>query len=48
MPTFDRDTFKPAAGVQKGAYVLADPKDGAAPEVILMGSGSELNLCVQA
>ena len=48
MPTLDRTVFKPAAGVQKGAYVLADPKDGQAPQVILMGTGSELYLCVQA
>ena len=47
MPTLDRTVFKPAAGVQKGAYVLADPKDGAEPKVILMGSGSELYLCVE-
>ncbi len=48
MPTLDRTVFKPASGVQKGGYVLADPKDGKAPEVILMGTGSELYLCVQA
>ena len=48
MPTLDRTVFKPAAGVQKGAYVLADPKDGEDAEVILMGTGSELYLCVQA
>ena len=48
MPTLDRTVYAPASGVQKGAYVLADPKDGKAPEVILMGTGSELNLCVQA
>ncbi len=48
MPTLDRTIFAPASGVQKGAYVLADPKGGKAPEVILMGTGSELYLCVQA
>ena len=48
MPTLDRTVFKPASGVQKGAYVLADPKDGSAPKVILMGTGSELYLCVEA
>ena len=48
MPTFDRIVFKPAAGVQRGAYVLAEPKNGKTAEVILMGTGSELNLCVEA
>ena len=35
-----------AAGVQKGAYVLADPPGGASPEVLLMATGSEVSLCV--
>ena len=48
MPTFDRSVFKPATGVQRGAYVLAEPKNGKTAEVILMGTGSELNLCVEA
>ncbi len=48
MPTLDRTVYKPAAGVQKGGYVLADPKDGKDVEVILMGTGSELYLCVEA
>jgi len=47
MPTFDRSKYAPAAGVAKGAYVLADAPDGK-PEVILMGTGSELSLCVDA
>jgi transketolase len=47
MPTFDRTKYAPAAGVAKGAYVLADAPDGK-PEVILMGSGSEVSLCVEA
>ena len=47
MPTLDRQVFKPAEGVRRGAYVLADPKDGKRIEVILMGSGSELYLCVE-
>ncbi len=47
VPTLDREVFAPAAGLAKGAYVLADARPGK-PEVILMGSGSEVQLCVQA
>ena len=47
MQTLDRTVFAPALGVAKGAYVLADARPGK-PEVILMGTGSELTLCVQA
>jgi transketolase len=47
MPTFDRTKYAPATGVAKGAYVLADAPSGK-PDVILMGSGSEVSLCVEA
>jgi len=47
MPTFDRTKYAPATGVAKGGYVLAEA-DGAKPDVILMGSGSEVSLCVEA
>jgi transketolase len=47
MPTFDRTKYAPASGVAKGAYVLADAPGGK-PEVILMGTGSEVSLCVDA
>jgi len=47
MPTFDRTKYAPAAGVAKGAYILADAPGGK-PDVILMGSGSEVSLCVEA
>jgi len=47
VPTFDRSKYGPASGVAKGAYVLADAPDGR-PEVILMGSGSEVSLCIAA
>jgi len=47
LPTFDRSKYAPAAGVAKGAYVLADAPDGK-PDVILMGTGSEVSLCVTA
>ena len=48
LPTLDRQLYAPAAGLAQGAYVLADPPGGAAPEVILIGTGSEVALCVQA
>jgi transketolase len=47
LPTMDRAVFAPAAGVARGAYVLADPPDGK-PDVLLLASGSEVSLCVQA
>jgi transketolase len=47
LPTFDRSKYASAAGVAKGAYVLADTPDGK-PEVILMATGSEVSLCVTA
>jgi transketolase len=47
LPTFDRARYAPAAGVARGAYVMADA-DGGKPAVILMGSGSEVSLCVAA
>ena len=47
MPTIDRTKFAPASGVAKGGYVLADA-DGGKPEVILMGTGTELQHCVAA
>jgi len=47
MPTIDRTKFAPASGVAKGAYVLADA-DGGKPDVILLGTGTELQHCVAA
>jgi transketolase len=47
LPTLDRRTHAPAAGVARGAYVLADPPGGN-PEVILIASGSEVSLAVEA
>ena len=48
MPTLDRSKYAPASGVAKGAYILADAPKGEAPAVILMGTGTELGLCVGA
>jgi transketolase len=47
MPTFDRSKYAAASGVTKGAYVLADAPGGK-PDLILMGTGSEVSLCVDA
>jgi transketolase len=47
LPTFDRETYAPASGVAKGGYVLAGADDGA-PDVILIATGSEVSLCVEA
>ncbi|WP_280139335.1 transketolase-like TK C-terminal-containing protein [Methyloceanibacter marginalis] len=47
VPTFDRSAFGPASGLANGAYVLADAPDGK-PDVILIGTGSEVALCVAA
>ncbi len=47
VPTFDRTKYASAAGVAKGAYIMADA-EGGKPELILMGTGSEVQLCVEA
>jgi transketolase len=48
LPIFDRTRYAAASGLARGAYVLADPPGGAKPEVILIGTGSEVQLCVAA
>ncbi len=47
LPIFDRSKLAPASGLAKGAYVLADAADGK-PDVILIGTGSEVSLCLAA
>ncbi|MBM4261594.1 MAG: transketolase [Deltaproteobacteria bacterium] len=47
LPTLDRSKYGAASGLAKGAYVLADA-DGGKPKVILIGTGSEVYLCVEA
>ena len=47
LPTFDRSKVAAASGVARGAYVLADSSQGA-PEVLLLATGSEVSLCVDA
>jgi transketolase len=47
LPTFDRTKYGAASGTARGAYILADAPGGK-PDVILMGTGSEVSLCVEA
>jgi transketolase len=47
LPTLDRSKYAPASGVAQGAYVLADCQGGN-PEVIIIASGSEVSLAVEA
>ena len=47
LPTFDRIRYAAAAGLARGAYILADAPD-AKPAVILIGTGSEVALCINA
>jgi transketolase len=47
LPTLDRRKYAAAAGVAKGAYILADPPGGN-PQVILISSGSEVSICLDA
>jgi transketolase len=47
LPVLDRTKFAAASGLARGAYVLADAGEGA-PQVILIGTGSEVSLCVGA
>ena len=43
----DRSKYAPAAGLQRGGYVLAD-SPGGKPDVVLMGTGSEVELVLGA
>ena len=47
LPTLDRSKYAAASGLEQGAYILADAEKGK-PEVILIGTGSEVHLCVDA
>jgi transketolase len=47
VPTLDRTKYASASGTAKGAYVLADAPNGK-PDVILMATGSEVSLCIEA
>jgi len=47
LPTLDRNVYAPASGVAHGAYILLDAPQGR-PDVILIGTGSEVALCLAA
>jgi transketolase len=47
LPTLDRERYAAAAGLRRGAYVLADAPGGR-PDVLLLATGSEVSLCVEA
>jgi transketolase len=47
LPTLDRSRYAAASGLARGGYILADAPDGR-PQVILIGTGSEVSLCVAA
>jgi transketolase len=47
LPTFDRNRYASAAGLVRGAYIMAGPKDRT-PAVILIATGSEVQLCISA
>jgi transketolase len=47
LPTLDRARYAPAAGLRRGAYILADAPDRK-PTIILIGTGSEVALCIDA
>jgi len=48
LPTLDRSRYAGAEGVRRGAYVLADAPQGKRPEVLLLATGSEVALCIEA
>lgn len=47
VPSYDRSVFAPAGGVERGGYILAEATGGPA-QVVLIGTGSEVALCVDA
>ncbi|WP_036018229.1 transketolase [Paraburkholderia mimosarum] len=48
LRTLDRTRYASAEGVRRGAYVLADAPAGTRPEVLLLATGSEVSLCIDA
>ncbi|GLU32049.1 transketolase [Trinickia caryophylli] len=48
LPTLDRSRYASAEGLRRGAYVLADPPGGEAPQVLLLATGSEVPVCIDA
>ena len=47
-PTIDRSRYAAASGLRRGAYILSDPPNEQSPQVILIGTGSEVSLCLDA
>ena len=47
LPTFDRSVYNPATGTENGAYILKEA-GGGSPDLILMASGSEVEIIVKA
>ena len=47
LPTLDRTKYASAEGLKRGAYILADAPNGK-PDVLLLGTGSEVSLCIEA
>lgn len=47
LPNYDRSVCGPVEGLQRGAYVLSEPT-GATPDVILLASGSEVSIAMEA
>lgn len=47
VPCYDRSVFAPASGLRQGAYILKEA-EGGTPDVILIGTGSEVSLVVEA
>jgi transketolase len=48
LPTIDREKYAPASGVARGGYILGDAGGKGEPDVIIMATGSELQLAVGA
>jgi len=48
IPVLDRSTLAPARNLLKGAYILSESPEGSTPDVILIGTGSEVQLALQA
>jgi transketolase len=48
MPTLDRTKYSPASGVARGGYVVGCASPEGKPDVILVGTGTELGLCISA
>ncbi|MBT2430007.1 transketolase [Streptomyces sp. ISL-112] len=50
LPVLDRDSgqYAPASGAARGGYVLADEEDDATPDVIVIGTGSEVQIALAA